>query len=807
MKRNLMYFKVMNKQKEYAKKFRLGLICGGPSLERGISLNSARSVLDHLEDENIEICPIYFDTTKRSYLISTDQLYSNTPSDFDFKLKQTGQLLDRNQLIKYLQKMDLVFPVMHGQFGEDGEIQTFLEKNKIPFIGTGSESCKKAFDKYIANEFIHKLGFFTLPSAVLKIYKNDHKKIIQDFFKTHNIERAVVKPASGGSSIGVFSVTTPEEALEKVDLLFSKRMDTRVVIEQFATGSEFTVIVLQNRFNLPTAILPTEIETDYTENQIFDYRRKYLPTRQVKYHCPPRFDDNVIEKIQLQAEQLFSAFGMKDFARMDGWLLPDGNIWFSDINPVSGMEQNSFLFQQSSRIGFTHRSFLHYIINEACKKRAINFPNQMIENNNKRKTVNVLFGGRSSERQVSLMSGTNVWLKLRQSKIYNPQPFLLTPDYNVWEIPYSLTLNHTVEEIIENCQHATRDEARLEKFEQKVRAKLLLEDNYELETFFPPKIMTLKEFIKKSPFVFIGLHGGIGENGFLQELLEQNKVLFNGCNSKVSRLCNNKKDTGQLIKTLEIEGLKSTTQKLIAIKDLPKNEKDLNVFWKNMCRNFETKSLIIKPNDDGCSSGIVHLFSAFDLQRYLDILKYKLPFIPNQTFKNQTDAIELPLDPIKEILFEKFVETDIVRIKKNELIHKKKTGWVEITIGILEKNGIYQSMNPSITISKGEVLSVEEKFQGGTGINLTPPPESIIKPKTLEKTKKLIEILSEKVGLKNYARIDAFVNTKTGDLIVIEVNTLPGLTPSTVFFHQGLAENPQLFPKELLEKIIQNTGY
>ncbi|KKR23677.1 MAG: D-alanine-D-alanine ligase [Candidatus Peregrinibacteria bacterium GW2011_GWE2_39_6] len=338
------------------------LICGGPSLERGISLNSARSILDHLGDEGIEIVPLYFDHKKRPYRLQVKQLYSNTPSDFDFKLQQTGKFLSSRALKDLFKEVDLAFPVMHGQFGEDGGVQRLLERYRVPYVGSGVEACRRCSDKFEANEFIRSQGFFALPSAVLKIFRNDHEKIINNFFKKHNLKRAIIKPATGGSSIGVFSVGTASEALEKAKLLFSKRMDTRLVLEPFCEGIEFTVILLQNKFGMPVAVLPTEIEADYTEHQIFDFRKKYLPTRQVRYHCPPRFDNNTIERIQVQAEQLFSVLGMRDFARFDGWLLPDGKIWFSDFNPISGMEQNSFLFQQASRIGMSHRNLLRFIV-------------------------------------------------------------------------------------------------------------------------------------------------------------------------------------------------------------------------------------------------------------------------------------------------------------------------------------------------------------------------------------------------------------------------------------------------------------
>ena len=156
-------------------KITVGLICGGPSLERGISLNSARSVLDHLESEAIKILPIYFDAKKKPYRISKAQLYSNTPSDFDFKLQQSATPLNEKILAALLKTADIIFPAMHGPFGEDGGIQSLLEKYHLPFVGSGSASCKKVFDKFNANEYIRQQGFFTLPSVVLKIYHSDHK--------------------------------------------------------------------------------------------------------------------------------------------------------------------------------------------------------------------------------------------------------------------------------------------------------------------------------------------------------------------------------------------------------------------------------------------------------------------------------------------------------------------------------------------------------------------------------------------------------------------------------------------------------
>jgi len=805
------------------KKISVAVLCGGPSLERGISLNSARSVLDHLGSQDVEIIPIYFNEHKEAYKISTIQLYSNTPSDFDFKLSNKSMLREP-ALVRILKSVTMVFPCIHGSFGEDGEIQSFLEKYNIPFVGSGSKSCKMAFDKHRANEYIRSLGFYAPKSIVLKI--TDDKKTItkkinefwtlsfaNDGGKSESITRAIVKPASGGSSIGVFSVEKKQDAITSVETLFSKRMDTRVVVERFALGKEFTVIILQNRFNMPVALIPSEIEVEYNKNQFFDFRKKYLPTRQVTYHCPPRFSNEIIEKIQIEAEQLFSVFGMQDFARFDGFLLPDGNIWFSDFNPISGMEQNSFLFQQASRIGFSHQDLFRYVVNNACLRRGIPasienvFLNKIFDK--KRKEVAVLFGGDTAEKQVSLMSGTNVWLKLRGSKMYKPFPYLLDKNKDVWELPYLYILNHTVEEIIENAENAQIDIKRLFFLIEKVKIKLFLNKTDTTEEFFMPKKHPLDQILKKHDFVFLALHGGFGEDGTIQRILENKKIKYNGSESTVSKLCMDKWMTNEVIEEMHIEGVRVAKHVLLKIKDIPEvlNNEYIDSYWNMLLKNLETKTIIVKPRGDGCSAGVVRLFNEKDLSSYINLLRGKAKIAKPHTFTDQLNAIDMPEGEVSDMIFESFIETDKLKIKDGFVTHIPKSGYVEMTVGVLEKNGKIHALSPSITVAESMILSVEEKFQGGTGVNITPPPKEIISSKNLEKVKDSIEKVAKKIGIRGYARIDIFVNIKNGNIIVIEINTLPGLTPSTVIYHQALAEKNPIFPLQFLEKIIKNKGY
>jgi D-alanine--D-alanine ligase len=433
---------------------RIGLICGGPSEERGISLNSARSAMDHLTPLGWEVVPFYCDLHRNFYRLSRGQLYSNTPSDFDFKLANTAQPLTQKELIAACRETDIVLPVIHGTLGEDGELQELLEANDIPFVGSSSEACRQMFDKAVANKRLADNGFATIPNCCIE--ESDAPKARLEkataLFASTKAKKVVVKPSAGGSSIGVATATTPEEAVARAGDIFADKLGPCALIEPYCEGREFSVVVLQNAKNEPVALIPTEIEP--LSGDVFTYRHKYLPSRQVEYHCPPRFDFDIIEKIQKSAEGLFTFFKMRDFSRLDGWILNDGRIVFSDVNPISGMEQNSYLFIQGSRAGFTHSDILQYIMTHAAQRYGIDASINPVPKNPKAQKVRILFGGETAERQVSLMSGTNVWLKMLRAADYMPAPYLLAPGHEIWQVPYCFALNHTVEEILARCAAA-----------------------------------------------------------------------------------------------------------------------------------------------------------------------------------------------------------------------------------------------------------------------------------------------------------------------------------------------------------------
>lgn len=787
---------------------KIAVLCGGPSQERGISLNSARSVIDHLTDESVSVTPFYVDPHLNFYELSRSQIYSNTPSDFDFKLAGTHQRLDEDSLGIRLKDFDLVFPAIHGAFGEDGTVQQLMDDYDLPYVGSPAEACRKMFNKNRAAFLLRKAGFKTLPSITLREHNPHNREMVEKFFADHQLSRAIIKPSAGGSSIGVFSVTSANEALSKLqNNIFSKEIDSTGLLEPFCEGREFTVILLQNDEGEPVAFIPTEISMSYEDNAIFDFRRKYLPTNMVSYHCPPRFTDEQIKEIQESAERIFKLLGMRDFARLDGWLMPDGAIYFSDFNPISGMEQNSFMFQQGARIGLSHPDMIRMAVRSACRRYDLSIP-ELSPTAPSRKNVRVLFGGESAERQVSLMSGTNVWLKLRHSTKFNPTPYFLAPSGQVWSIPYMFCLFHTIEEIVESCRHAKEIISKLYDLAPAIRKRLGLPTAI---TFLEPTPQALSDFIadskKKNDFVFLALHGGIGEDGTIQQMLEKAGVPYNGSGPAASALCMDKNATGLAILSADIPKVTTALKRTVRI---PENfadftDEDYASFWDQLCTDLKTSSFIIKPQSDGCSAGVIRLRSATDIKTYITLLIDNAPFIPPGTFHGQKELVEMSRSGSASYLIESFIETDSIQINHTELSYQEKEGWIELTIGVLTdiaKNEFY-ALNPSITVAEGDMLSLEEKFQGGTGINITPPPETILTQTQCDHLRGCIARVAKVLGIDNYARIDLFYNRKTNDLIVIEANTLPALTPATVIYHQALAETPPLFPTDFLNQLIE----
>ena len=796
----------------------LALLLGGPSQERGISLNSARSVADHLVGTDVQLKEIiYFDRHLRAYPISRSLLYCNTPSDFDFKLTLDGSALTEEELVARLQGVDLVFPAIHGAFGEDGQLQALLESAKVPFIGTGASACQVAFDKFRATDTLRAAGIGAVPGVLVTSQQSAAERAQALLGAFPEAAKVVIKPAQGGSSIDVHVLADRSAGAGIIEGMVGRY--SRVVIQPWITGTEMTTIVMQGPSG-PVALIPLQIElrNRLSDNDIFDYRRKYLASNDSHYYCPPAQNVAVIKEIQRVSEQAFSLLGLRDFARIDSWLRPDGEILVSEINPISGMEQNSFLFISAAQLGMSHADILRFIVRTAARRIGIEGAGQSPVDAGAppaRQRVGVLFGGATAERQVSVLSGTNVWLKLLGSRRYLPVPYLLDPDGSVWQLSYSAALRHSVEEIVESCRDAQRLDDVRSKLASAVLQRLGLSVDDLSSPVVPPVRLTMDEFLDQHDLVFIALHGGKGEDGTLQEVLNSHGVRYNGSDVAASRLCMDKYETGKIIAELAPEGIYTARRICVPLPDAL--ARDPSALWREIAEACGATHVVVKPVGDGCSAGVVPLGCAEDLAQYLHLIDIGASRLQGGSFTLLTagQIIELPAEKQTRLLFEKYIETDDIRVDDTSLDtssaasliwgRERDTGWVEVTVGVLGKKGSMMAMNPSITVASSGILSLEEKFMGGTGVNITPPPApplGRVRPEAVRMAKERMARAANALGMAGYGRVDAFMHRETGEIIVIEANSLPGLTPATVFYHQGLAEEPPLPPRDILEMIV-----
>lgn len=648
----------------------VAVLCGGPSAERGISLNSARSVLDHIRSPGIDVECFYFDRALRAYAVSTKQMYSNTPSDFDFKLRGRERaesppsfFPDPASLASHLaSRRAIAFPAVHGAFGEDGSLQAVLEEAGVPFVGAGAAAAAAAFDKRLCASALFSFGFPVLRAELLEARSSPTRHAVETklraWFEREGLDTnnawVIVKPCRGGSSLGV---SAARGVVEAVDVSFASLRDdprARVLVERHAgDAAEFTVVVVETARG-PVALAPTEVEVvaespgggdEDARDRVFDFRKKYLPSSRVAYHAPARFGEDGVARVRRRAEEAFQKLGLRDCARLDGFYMPrdhpatrrpeddangekktetsrDGEPVFTDVNVASGMEQTSFFFLQAAQAGMSHGVALRGVLASACRRQGVFLPAPNAERTERfcvpgesatsrsddddaetetKTKVYVLFGGNTSERQVSLMSGVNVWLKLRSRRELDVTPVLLAPegldavgvsleDATVFPLSYARALRHTVEECVKAVVRARETESSLKN----VRDALLsggffFDEDDEVDDVSNDDVLfssnavvghssevervssdatngaSLRAFAARAEaeraVVFVAVHGGVGEDGTLQAFFASRGIAFTGSGATASRLCMDKSATGNAIAGANIEGV-TTCRKL-----------------------------------------------------------------------------------------------------------------------------------------------------------------------------------------------------------------------------------------------------
>jgi D-alanine-D-alanine ligase len=567
--------------------------------------------------------------------------------------------------------------------------------------------------------------------------------------------------------------------------------ETQVLIEQFVAGREFSCIVIEDENGQPLALPPTEIVKG---TEVFDYRAKYLPglARKVTPIDLPEAD---IERIRQEAQKMFRTFGFEVYARLDGFIQADGTIFLNDPNTTSGMLPASFFFHQAAEIGLNPSQFLTYIIRTSLAARARSgmkpvklteqaqlLSSQLFQrqgSTDERIRVAVIMGGYSSERHISVESGRNIYEKLSSSTKYRPIPVFLAgnaAEFRLYELPINVMLKDNADDIREKIEQAEAGHAAHPVLARIRHEATGITGTYAGQPVAAPRRLSFAELAEKADEVFIALHGRPGEDGALQQELEKYGLPYNGSGAASSAVTINKYETNRRLREA---GLRVAEHRLAYRLEWAA---DPEAFYRSLEAEFGYP-FIAKPADDGCSSAVKKIKTRAELAAFSE-----------QIFRTQEPLLTGPAEVLHLGFKEEFPQKDAFLVET--LIGPDGAAhFLEITGGLLtsydESGQLHiEVFEASEALATGEVLSLEEKFLAGEGQNITPAryaPDPAERQRISDEVKRTLGQVAEILHIEGYARIDAFVRVRQSgavEVLIIEVNSLPGMTPATCIFHQ-----------------------
>lgn len=336
------------------------VLAGGTSTERDVSLISGTEIYKALKSKGHEV--VMLDVFLGYEGEGTDNIFA-VKKDWTEGIKAVSEQNPTTEQIKSLRKdggkcflgpnvieicrqADIVFMALHGANGEDGRIQATLELYGIPFTGTDYLSSAIAMDKALTKELLQAKG---IPMA--KGYSIEIGEPLQDIGYP-----VVVKVNTGGSSVGVYMVSNEEEMEEA--LKQAKQYDSRVVIEQYIDGREFTCGVIEGKALPVVEIAPSE--------GFYDYANKYQPGK-TKDTCPASISEEKTKEIQSVAEQVFKALRLRAYARIDFMMNKEEEIFCLEANTLPGMTPVSLLPMEAAAMGMDFPSLCERLIEVSLK--------------------------------------------------------------------------------------------------------------------------------------------------------------------------------------------------------------------------------------------------------------------------------------------------------------------------------------------------------------------------------------------------------------------------------------------------------
>jgi D-alanine-D-alanine ligase len=332
---------------------KVGILFGGKSAEHEISLLSAKNVYEAIDRTKFEPVLIGIDKTGRWFLNDASQFLLNSGNPSLVKINPNGKSVALRPESDGMFSaegsgnfdLDVVFPILHGPFGEDGTIQGFLKLADIPYVGPGVLGSAVGMDKDVMKRLFRDAGipigkFITIKShEKIPSFAEIEAELGAPFF---------IKPANMGSSVGISKVHNEAELTAALKDAFL--YDTKIIIEEFIQGREIECAVLGNEE--PIASLPGEI---LTSHDFYSYDAKYIDEKGASLEIPAKLDEVTTKRIQSLAVKVFQILCCEGLSRVDFFLKINGDIIVNEINTMPGFTKISMYpkMWEASGIGYT----------------------------------------------------------------------------------------------------------------------------------------------------------------------------------------------------------------------------------------------------------------------------------------------------------------------------------------------------------------------------------------------------------------------------------------------------------------------
>ncbi len=351
------------------KKLRVAILFGGKSAEHEVSLQSARNVANALDAKKYETVLIGINKAGQWLAPGVSERYlalsSNQPTKVPEKSREVVMMAPSGEGVltrdsgEVEGKIDVVFPVLHGPFGEDGTVQGLLKLADVPFVGAGVLGSAVGMDKDVMKRLLRDAG---IPIAKFIVVRSHEKIKFADAKKQLGLPM-FVKPANLGSSVGVSKVRS--EAEFKYALKHAFEFDTKVLVEEFIDGREIECSVLGNEN--PIASVPGEL---MLQSEFYSYEAKYLDADAMTPRIPASLSPELTKKVQELAVASFKALECEGMGRVDSFVTRDGRVLVNEINTIPGFTNISMYPKMWEASGLSYAKIIDKLIELALERHA-----------------------------------------------------------------------------------------------------------------------------------------------------------------------------------------------------------------------------------------------------------------------------------------------------------------------------------------------------------------------------------------------------------------------------------------------------